>query len=442
MPFTRNIIQKRRGENSKEEMQVLGYNILDFQNFTKESIGKFGQPPELHHGLDQVLFEKGVHFMHSDRFPVYLKKIIQPEDIEMNRMDSYIIASKDDKLLDVAKSAGGVKFVSSTSSIIPFVRNIYSLFSGSKKYNCSELPTINMKSIYPPRIYRSNFSLTRLDNGIWAFTYTSESDETILSILGNPLEKFLTQPYEEFLSSYVKNHLTEHDNVEPSPNSYNYQRLGNVLVRSQLDAMHPAVGTFDIKTRASFGVRHNIENRTWFHQSRITSFTGNQDSFEKEYLDLIRTCFLKYSLQAKLGEMDGIFISYHNTLEFFGFEYLKLEEMENTIYETPQMADISFKVMFSMFSKIMEKILDEHSDEDTKEIKIETFAFGKDALKIIVNNGINTAAYTLSILNFEHDQLFRGHFRPHDENVVTVMYRIKNDGIEKKIEEYFGSSIY
>lgn len=47
--------------------------------------------------------------------------------------------------------------------------------------------------------------------------------------------------------------------------------------------------------------------------------------------------------------MDGIFVAYHNTLQFYGFEYLPLEEMENVLFENPSMKDYSFEVSLFFF---------------------------------------------------------------------------------------------
>ena len=46
----------------------------------------------------------------------------------------------------------------------------------------------------------------------------------------------------------------------------------------------------------------------------------------------MRAAFLKYSFQARIGNMDGIFVAYHNTARIFGFQYLPLEEMDERLY--------------------------------------------------------------------------------------------------------------
>ena len=38
------------------------------------------------------------------------------------------------------------------------------------------------------------------------------------------------------------------------------------------------------------------------------------------------------SFQARIGNMDGVFVAYHNTARMFGFQYVPLEEMEERLY--------------------------------------------------------------------------------------------------------------
>ena len=81
--------------------------------------------------------------------------------------------------------------------------------------------------------------------------------------------------------------------------------------------------------------------------------------------------------------MSGIFVSYHNTLNFFGFEYLPLDVMEKSLYDTEVMGTLSFQVMFKLFPKIMDRIL-ENVDPDIDEIHIVTESKSKKSMKILV----------------------------------------------------------
>lgn len=120
-----------------------------------------------------------------------------------------------------------------------------------------------------------------------------------------------------------------------------------MVLRSQLDAQndHLPNKTFDVKTRGSIAIRQdrqNYEVRSISVLSRIaadapfplqaaagysvTKLRGSYNSFEREYYvrltlfvvstrypdpllsaqDLIRSAFLKYQFQARIGAMDGV----------------------------------------------------------------------------------------------------------------------------------------
>lgn len=78
---------------------------------------------------------------------------------------------------------------------------------------------------------------------------------------------------------------------------------------------------------------------------RITRVTGIRESFEREFYDMVRSAFLKYIFQVRIGHMAGIFVAYHNTREIFGFEYLDKEDMEECVFGTKAMADTSFNTV-------------------------------------------------------------------------------------------------
>lgn len=71
------------------------------------------------------------------------------------------------------------------------------------------------------------------------------------------------------------------------------------MMRSQLDCQDPRLPrqTFDLKTRAVVAVRSDRAN--WVEASgyQIRHSHGLMESFEREYFDMIRAAFLKYSFQ-------------------------------------------------------------------------------------------------------------------------------------------------
>jgi hypothetical protein len=64
-------------------------------------------------------------------------------------------------------------------------------------------------------------------------------------------------------------------------------------------------------------------------------------------------------MQMKIGKMQGAAIAYHNTQKIFGFEYIKLEDMEKRIFGCPEFSDIVFNSSLSLFEKILDFVLDD-----------------------------------------------------------------------------------
>ena len=64
----------------------------------------------------------------------------------------------------------------------------------------------------------------------------------------------------------------------------------------------------------------------------LDALTGRRGTFEEEYYDMIRAAFLEYSFQARIGNMDGVLVAYHNTARIFGFQYISLNEMDVCLF--------------------------------------------------------------------------------------------------------------
>ncbi|KAH9443502.1 hypothetical protein Pst134EA_032855 [Puccinia striiformis f. sp. tritici] len=139
--------------------------------------------------------------------------------------------------------------------------------------------------------------------------------------------------------------------------AYAYAKTNLLMTRSQLDCYHhylPGNGTFDIKTRATIAIRHDRLNHANAAGYQIRSSQGPLESFEREYLDLIRSAFLKYQFQARIGQMDGIFVAYHNTQRVFGFEYLPMSKMDQALFGNSQEGDKVFKLCLGYMERILE----------------------------------------------------------------------------------------
>lgn len=173
------------------------------------------------------------------------------------------------------------------------------------------------------------------------------------------MEKMLTLPPQQMekFRKNISHTLEPHERGQPE--AYHYTRCGNILMRSQLDCHDgrlPGTGVFDLKTRACISVRMDVQNSEEGADYEIVHRTGVYNSFEREYYDMIRSAFLKYSLQVRIGNMDGIFVAFHNTKRIFGFQYISLDEMDFAIHGS-QDGDVGRRE-FQFSVKLLNETLD------------------------------------------------------------------------------------
>lgn len=131
-------------------------------------------------------------------------------------------------------------------------------------------------------------------------------------------------------------------------------------MRSQLDAYDPRLpgtGMFDLKTRAVVSIRMDAQNFEHGLGYQIKGQYGAFESYEREFFDMIRAAFLKYSLQVRIGRMDGIFVAFHNIERIFGFQYVSLPEMDQTLHGTEDttLGDTEFQLSLGLWNKILDK---------------------------------------------------------------------------------------
>jgi len=155
--------------------------------------------------------------------------------------------------------------------------------------------------------------------------------------MGKYMEKMLQNDADEFKDMFIIDPKTNEAKKKPDVEEdyYNYSRIGNFLMRSQIDTQGTRNGKnvfFELKTRAACVLRYDIKNYVDSLDYEITKRRGLHSSFEREYYDLIRGGFLKYIFQCKIGRMDGAFVAYHNTQKIFGMEYITLKEMEERVF--------------------------------------------------------------------------------------------------------------
>jgi hypothetical protein len=323
--------------------------------------------PELSYGLDRVLFNPGVTSLQDQHsrvynFDPYLQHVMPVEEFDFNALQEYKTSSQDSMLSELAK-AHGKKYVGSTSSMTSTLSHFHYLLSGWRALNLGMLsrqfPEDRCAFTAINRAPTAIF--LRWKNGTYAIDADKEYDSgNILSMLGKSMEKLLTLPkseYERYRKSDPREITEEERNA---PEAYHYTTMGDFLMRSQLDAYDPRLpgtGMFDIKTRSIASIRMSTTDYKPMLGYEILTQQGAWESYEREYYDMMRSTMLKYSLQARMGRMDGIFLAYHNIERIFGFQYMPISEIDRAIHGQIDrcLGDQEFKISLDLLNKVLEE---------------------------------------------------------------------------------------
>ncbi|KAJ9642919.1 hypothetical protein H2199_004441 [Coniosporium tulheliwenetii] len=324
----------RRGDQDVEQISAADLQITALD---------IDQPPVpgLAHDLSRVLFNPGVYHLQDPRsrvynFDPYLEKIMPVADFDFNALKEYITSSQDEVLSRIAKEQGK-KYVGSTSKV-PEQSRQYTLLNRS-----------------PTAIF------LRWKNGTYAIDADKEFDTAnVLSMLGKSMEKLLTLPTAEFERYRRTNSSQISEEEREQPEAFHYSTLGDFLMRSQLDAYDPRLpgtGMFDLKTRAVVSIRMDASEYQEYTGYQIKHSQGKWESYEREYYDMIRSTMLKYSLQARMGRMDGIFVAYHNVERIFGFQYISLAEMDDALHgqRDTTLGDQEFMLSVDLLNKVLNR---------------------------------------------------------------------------------------
>lgn len=341
--------------------------------------------PHLAHGLNRVLHDGKLHAIYGvgdekkfgpARHTDYFRKILPPEMIAWDRMAKYVSAKHDTQLHKLATTLPGVQYVTSTSSISPTFSNLYHFISNFRQ--CNLVGGLSRNLFELP----SHFAkYTRLPNAVdvtpvvmdgkTVFSVSNHeapgSNNTILLELGNSIERMLTHEPDEFMKRYVLDEVQGNGKGEKTKTSndwtcekeqfYNYSVANSMLMRSQIDCRDvDDKFVFDLKTRAVQPIRYDIANYRENNNWKVTSLRGLSSSYEREFHDMVRTVFIKYALQLRIGRMDGALVAYHNTTELLALEYISLKEIESYVYGSSTWADVAFSVSVRLFELIMDRI--------------------------------------------------------------------------------------
>ncbi|KAJ2778627.1 hypothetical protein GGI15_004127 [Coemansia interrupta] len=382
------------------------YRILpDSVDFVQVGNSHIKRVPRLQHGLERVLFSPGVHCLedpHSGvyNFDPYIRNITQPEEFDYDKLTPYITSSKDETLMGYARKCRK-QFVGSTSSMTHALSHLYFAISGGKQPDVSSLsmayadmPTNFTRGMrYPASI------ALRYHDGVYGIDADKSFDvkDSILSILGKSLEKLLTSSPKEF-ETYKKQNSWKVKDIQEE--NYHYVQFDEFVLRSQLDCRDDRLPrkTFDLKTRGTLAVRMDLENYEVSKGYQIHTLKGRLQSFEREYYDMARSAFLKYNFQTRIGNMDGIFVAYHNTARMFGFQYIPRQEMDNVVFGNEATGTKMFRSILILLGKILRSITDQFPKKDIRVTFDSSFNSGK--LNIWVEM-INDEAEAVALQQYE-----------------------------------------
>ncbi|PKX95824.1 Pet127 family protein [Aspergillus novofumigatus IBT 16806] len=352
----RSVLGRHSGELHSQELSITPLEI------------KTTPVPQLSFGLDRVLFNPGVYHLRDPRsrvfnFDPYLGSIMPVTEFDFDALKEYITSSRDETLRGIAAKEKK-KYVGSSSSMTSVLSHFHYLLSSWRPIDAR-----NISQGFPDklrtftRLLRAPAAMfLRYQDGVYAIDADKEFDSAnILMNLGKSLEKLLTLPKEDF----ERYRRTSTNKISPEeeqaiPEAYHYSTMGDFVMRSQLDAYDPRLpgtGMFDLKTRAVVSIRMDVRNFEHGLGYEIRHRFGGYESYEREFFDMIRAAFLKYSLQVRIGRMDGIFVAFHNVERIFGFQYVSLPEMDQTLHgqSDTSLGDTEFQLSLALWNKVLDK---------------------------------------------------------------------------------------
>lgn len=337
--------------------------------------------PPLHHGLEVLVADQGKlgtlmtpppttgwfgPIDPSFSFPSEKCHIGEPEDFDFGSLPPFVPPSQDTSLSDQAK-AHDCWMTCSTSSITPLLSQLSILIQNYQPMNFPKMsPAYSKMPKYHTRMIleKPNVMVLNMVDGVCSLDkLNAPQGPNVLSSLGHMLEKYLTTDCTDFddLNAQAKHEAATID-VAQLPQAYSYLKMGDCLFRSQLDCYDPSVGVFDIKTRATAKIRYKVNEykQNLGSISEIKKLKGEWNSFEREYYDLVRSKFLAFSHQLRIGGMHGLFVAYHNTDLLQGFQYISLKEIDKRIFGSSELAESSFVKSTEILSNLM-SALKQHS---------------------------------------------------------------------------------
>jgi hypothetical protein len=323
-------------------------------------------------------------------FTSTVKNIPPVSRFKANLLPPYLLPYDDPQLRRAfSNNKEQLKYLGATSTITGTLQHMHFLLSNWRPCNLNILSKgFAPRNALPTNSHKAPMSLVLKTAGAKQYVVNSDFNFNKLGKelmqVGHMLELKLTVTPEEFEKYMQKGEAedgpsesieaVQQDLPVQGEHTYNYSKIGPFLVRSQLDSRHPRLSTtggkgyFDIKTRAALAVRMDpLERHPEARNYAITQQLGEYSSYEREIYDLMRTMMLKYSLQARIGQMDGIFMAHHNLSNILGFQFLSLADMDEMMHGQRDddavdaysgLAGQEFKMSFLMLENIFDLIVE------------------------------------------------------------------------------------
>ena len=331
-------------------------------------------------------------------------------DLRLSHLPPFRTSSRDPVLITLAASHGAV-LACSSSSTTPVLARLYLAQVGDARIDTRALSadfqretdlltwrarapvsaTLRRRRVKDGALYERFLTLEQMEAGlelsdlvggegglvsVWGmdrgFATEQPNAPDVLIRIGHSMENLFTLEPDEFNAHFLVKPTVEGGGAFVHRSAYLFTLCHRVMMRSQLDCQDPRLlqaggeeesaesAVFDIKTRAVYPIRHHLARYEEYAGYEIRQDKGLQHSYEREWYDMARSVFLKYALQCRMGQMQGVMVAYHNTKRVFGMEMIAREDMERALlgHHTPVMGDRLYELSVRMLDELSRKVVD------------------------------------------------------------------------------------
>lgn len=327
------------------------------------------------------------------------------QSIDYSRIPPFTTSSRDTVLHSQAQQYTEVEFVGSTSSTSSLLSHLHYVITRFRPIDTHLFSPVfhNMSRRHtraarkPTSILLRRKSMTDTARTLYAIDNppsSSHKSNQVLIDLGKVVERQLTMSPTQFNQLLCTVEIDDTARARLSePESYAYMKYRSILFRAQLDCYDVGVPNlhrkvFDLKSRATLPIRLDCANYKHYLQYKLTRLYGELNSYEREYYDMARSAFMKYSMQCRIGNMSGVLVAYHNTCEVFGLQYIPVSDMNNILFGNTLTADKvyehSMKLMNELLRQITARVQQLHPNADIIKITVNTSYQTSSHMKVYV----------------------------------------------------------